>query len=193
MKKIAYLALIFMFLTGISYAEKAAETVKFDGDVSVTIMKSGKPAEVKISLDPGKNLTDKGMLGRISASAGKASVTWRDVGRLEADMITRDKFSELVIDNRWAKRVNNLINLVESKYGAPPSLDSALSSLGIPKERPTGGEYTYIPGPNNNPAKRSRVTYRDANLNTYLDPADKIAETEADIKIPETIDASRSK
>lgn len=179
-----------MFLTGASFAEKATEAVNFNGDISVTIMKDGKPVEVKVFLQPGENLANKEKMARISA--GKTSVTWKDMAKLEADMIARDKSSRLVIDNLWAKRINNVIELVDAKYGTLPSLDSVLSALGIPKDRPTGGEYSYVPGPDNNPAKGSRTTYRDVNLNTFLDPANNIAETETGIKISEATDASRS-
>ena len=190
MKKVVCLALCLMFFAGISFAENAVKAVSFNGDISLTITKDGKPMEVKVSLKPGENLTNKEVMDQLSD--GKTSVTWKDMAALEADMMTRDKFSKLMADNLWAKRINSVIELVEAKYGVVPDLGSVLSSLGIPKDRPTGGEYSYIPGPDNNPSKASRVTYRDVNLNTFLDPSGKIADVDAGINIPEATDASRS-
>ena len=190
MKKVVCLTLAIILSGALSFAEKATEGVILNEEVFITIMKDGIPVKEKISLKSDETPTNKEIMSRLSS---KALVTWKDVAKLEADMATRDKSAKLMIDNLWAQRINRVVVIAEAKYGTPPTLDSVLSVLGIPKERLTGGEYVYVPGPDNNPPRQSRVTYRDVNLNTFLDPASKIADVNNEIEIPEAPDASRSK
>lgn len=189
--KIMPIMIACLLVAGVAMAESTTEVATFNGEVSITVMKDGKPTQEILYMKPGELLINKEIMQKISTE--KKSITWADIAKFEADLVSRDLFSKLVIDNLWAQRINRVLGMIEPKYGRLPPLNSVLESLGIPKERPTGGEYNYIPGPNDNPVKGSRLTYRDVNLNEYLDPYNKASNTIAGVEVLDPTDASRSK
>lgn len=189
--KIIFVLILGLLIVSAAMAESTSEVATFNGEISISMLKDGKTIQETLLLKPGEALVNKEIMQKISS--GKSSITWADVAKFEADLLSKDLFSKLVIDNLWAQRINRVLGMLEAKYGYLPPLDSVLGSLGIPKDRPTGGEYNYIPGPNNNPARGSRLTYRDVNLNEYLDPYNEAADTIAGVEVLDPTEASRSK
>lgn len=157
-------------------ADTTTKVTAFNGEVSVTIIKDGKPTQERVVLKPGEAVVSQVTLQKISLE--KALIDWKDVAQYESSLVAlaKDLFERLYIDNLWAARMNWIIEEMEKRRGITPTLDSVRESLGIPKDRPSGiGVYEYIPGPNGpNPSRGSRVPYVDKNLNMYLDASNAI-------------------
>lgn len=176
---IALFTIMAVYSANNAEAASRTEVSTFNGEVSVTILKDGKPTEERVILKPGAAVVSKKTLDEISLI--KQSVTWRDVGEYEQAIVARDPYSRLYIDNIWAKRINWALGVIEVKTGYCPPLKVILNVLGIPRQRPSGkGVYVLVPGGDNGkPSKGSRVTYLDENLNEYLDAANKVATSPA--------------
>ncbi len=198
MKKIVFIILVIAIILCYKTGEMMAETrvTTFNGEVTVAVIRDGKPTEEKVILRPGEAVVSRKVLDKVSLQ--RISVTWKDIAQYEAGLVARDPLSRLDIDNIWARRINNSLDLLENKFGKPPALGAILEALGIPKRRPSGkGVYKLVPGPDSpNPEKGSRVSYLDPDLNEYLDASNKVAASPAEEILtndPQIIDASRSK
>lgn len=187
---------IFSFLTGALFlltitpeSIAATKVIAFNGEVTVTIIKDGKPTQEKAVLKPGEALVSERVLKEVSLK--KVSISWKDIAEYEASMVAREKdlYARLVTDNLWAARINGLLEALEKKYNRSASLEAVLEALGLPKERPSGkGIYRLIPGPNSpNPAMGSRVPYLSEKLTEFLDPYQKIENSPA-LALAEKID-----
>lgn len=181
-KNIVFLCSIIIMLSFFISSQATAETkvINFNGEVKITVMKDGKPTEESAVLQPGEALVSQQVLNNVSLK--KATITWKDIAEYEQQIVAREAYSRLFIDNSWAKRINETLDMFVKKYGKIPTLDKVLEALGIPKNRPSGkGVYKLIPGPDSpDPASYSRVYYLDENLNEYLDPGEKIADSLAE-------------
>ncbi|MFA4982097.1 MAG: hypothetical protein WC592_06485 [Candidatus Omnitrophota bacterium] len=153
----------FIITAGDSFAETKVTT--FNGEVSVIVIKDGKETENKVVLKAGEAVMSKRAADRIALQ--KAAVSWKDIGQFEQDIVAREPFSRLYIDNIWAARMNGVIKLVREKTGENPSLDAVLEALGLPKQRPSGaGVYRML---SDQKDKNAQVPYVDKNLNEYMD------------------------
>lgn len=149
-------------------ADTTTKITAFNGEVSVTVIKDGKPTQERVILKGGEAVLSQLSQQRISME--KASVDWKDVAQYESGLVARakDLFERLYIDNLWAARMNKVIEEMERLHGITPTLESVREALGIPKDRPSGiGVYKYVPGQ----TRGARVPYVNKNLNTYLDTA----------------------
>ena len=175
-RKILLCVSIMMLCCDVWGADTTTKVTAFNGEVSVTVIKDGKPTQEKVILKGGEAILTQ--LAQQKIFMEKASIDWKDVAEYESSLVARakDLFERLYIDNLWAARMNWVIEEMEKRYGITPPLDAVREALGIPKDRPSGiGVYEYIPALNGpNPQRGARVPYIDKNLNTYLDASNAI-------------------
>lgn len=165
--KIVLLAVIVLSCFAIIISSSSAETkvTTFNGEVSVKVFKDGKATEEQVILKPGEAVMSKRAADKVALQ--KASASWKDIGQFEQEIVAREPYSRLYIDNIWASRMNGVIKLVREKTGENPSLDSVLEALGLPKQRPSGaGVYRML---SDQKDKNAQVPYVDKNLNEYMD------------------------